>query len=260
MSNKNTSSSWVTMQRRARVMSYFHKENPGKPIQSTDGTEASFLTELLEKKDCCPAPEVPAPPPPTPQCPPISLESIATLAVEDDVSYWTLNTNTTILECQTLTIPENSVLIIQEGLTLVNDGTIINNFYINIYSGFFINNGTINHYGQFGLLSTGVFTNNGVLITINIDDNPTITLYGTILNTGTMIISGSGMGSDFNIYGQFTNNGLFYLINEGRTYNGGTIDNNGTFNVADGSSTCGTGQFTDESIFNGNPITNSCPP
>jgi len=65
----------------------------------------------------CPIPPIPI------VCGELNLSSIAN---EGEDNMWTLYKNTTIYECQILTISEEATLIITIGLTLTNNGTINN--------------------------------------------------------------------------------------------------------------------------------------
>ena len=162
-----------------------------------------------------------------PVCPSISLGDIATLS---GILY-TLNTNATILACQTLLIPAGRVLLVPSGFTLTNYGRINNKGILSITGNIINNNGSI----------------------IYNDSGSNFFVFGPIFNNGGVI---------YNI-GTFTANLTTAII---YNYNNGTITNNNSFTIlgganlynADGFSTCGTG------ILNGSlPPTatgTSCPP
>jgi hypothetical protein len=156
--------------------------------------------------------------PPTPVCPSITIADIATY---DGGSFWVLNNNTTILACQTLTIGLENPLLVPAGLTLTNNGTIVNNFILLVlYGGAITNNGTITNNGIALVNSSILFINNGI---INILDGTTF--YNspqsevndvTITNNGNINIA---------LGGTLQNNSA--LINN---YSGGNINNRGTIN------------------------------
>jgi hypothetical protein len=155
--------------------------------------------------------------PPTPVCPSITITDIATY----DGSFWVLNNNTTILACQTLTIDLGTLLVVPPGLTLINNGTIVNNYIFgNFYGGAITNNGTIANYGNGGGLIniSNLFINNGI---INVLNNSTFANSPgsgesdvTITNNGNINIALGGILSNTNT-----------LINN---YSGGNINNRGT--------------------------------
>jgi len=159
--------------------------------------------------------------PTEPTCPPISLNTIATLTN----GIYVLNNTTTILECQTLTIPMITQLSIPNGRTLTNNGTIvIGNTSLITIGGVLINSGTItntagggqiNNNGMIDNLLSGVIdmtnSGNGGFIGIGVVDN----------NNGVINNSSSILRNDGNIY-------INYLKNTGTT----NVINNNSINVS----------------------------
>ena len=155
-------------------------------------------------------------------CPSITIADIATL----DGMFSVLNNNITILACQTLTIDLGYIFVVPPGLTLTNNGTIVNNSILAaFYGGAITNNGTItsNSVGAFevGIVNfSNLFINNGTInilngnVLANIPDNEADDV--TITNNGNINIA---------LGGTLQNESA--LINN---YNGGTITNNGTIN------------------------------
>ena len=125
------------------------------------------------------------------ECPSITLSDIATQSGNN----WTLIQNTTILKCQTLTIPYGETLTINSGQTLINKGTIVN---------------------------FGTITNSG---TLKIEGS--LNNFGTIDNSNLITTEGgiSGIISN-NAGGIITNRKHFYIQNKGTLNNSGTINNN----------------------------------
>ena len=178
----------------------------------------------------------------------IALSSIAT---ESPSGTWTLNSNTTITICQSLTIGDGLTLIITEGLTLTNYGTITNN------------GGDINNNG--GTITNNGIINNGGESTINIDLNGDETVGGIMTNNGTInndgvirCSPGAYIGDDEYVNNTINNSGYFY--NNFRLYieeysnftnmSGGTFNNNfdifitGVINNISGSTFNNSSDFT----------------
>lgn len=157
--------------------------------------------------------------PPTPVCPSIAIEDIATY----NGSFWVLNNNTTILACQTLTINFGIFVVVPSGLTLTNNGTILNNYILSdFYGGAITNNGTITNNGATGGLIniSNLFINNGI---INILDNNTFRNFSANGETDVTITNNGNI--NIMLGGTLSNEGA--LINN---YNGGNINNSGTLN------------------------------
>jgi len=199
-----------------------------------------------------------------PECPLISLQTIAT---EGPANTWTLNSNVTILPCQTLTILAGQRLNIDNNLN--NYGTIQNNgtFNVNVtftnYSGGTINNnagGIITNNNNFNNNAGGTINNNnGATITNNrtITNAGTITNNGTITtttntaiitNTATITNSASGVininsSSSINNTGTgtITNAGTIAAITGGVITNTGTITNSNTITANSGTITNNSG-------------------
>ena len=153
-----------------------------------------------------------------PGCPSITITDIATL----DGPFWVLNNNTTILECQTLTINLGYILVLPPGLTLINNGTIVNNYIFGIfYGGAVTNNGTITNYGNGGGVAnlSNLFINNGI---INILDSATFANYP---DSGEYDVTLTNNGNINIMLGGTLYNGRALINN----YNGGNINNRGTF-------------------------------
>jgi hypothetical protein len=152
----------------------------------------------------------------------ISLSSIAT---ESPSGTWTLKSNTTITICQSLTVGDDDTLIITEGLTLTNYGTITNN------------GGTITNDG--GTIINNGIINNGGESTINIDLNSTETVGGIMTNNGTInndgvircLLGVETAANTINNSGSFYNNFKLYI----EPYSTFTNLSGGTFNNNDGS-------------------------
>ena len=171
----------------------------------------------------------------------IALSSIAT---ESPPGTWTLNSNTTITICQSLTVGDEDTLIITEGLTLTNYGTITNS------------GGDINNNG--GTITNNGIINNGGESTINIDLNGDETVGGIMTNNGTINNDGvikCSLGVEtasnlINNSGYFYNN--FRLLIE--VYSSFTNLSGGTLNNNDGA-TCYINNF----LYNntGSTFTNS---
>lgn len=203
MSNTDRSDKTRMMYLIGRELSNYNRINRNKQIEGPRNviTPSSTLTIMKIAEEplivnnmiitpvCCPL--VPSTIPTI--CPSIDLEDIATLIDGD----WVLNNDTTILECQTLTIPGETIFHIPENLTLTINGSVVNN-------------GTIANDGITNI--NGTFTNNG---TINNNTNGTINIYGTLNNTGT--INNTGI---INVY----------VSGSGVLNNSGTISGSGTIN------------------------------
>ena len=173
-------------------------------------------------------------------CPEISLSTIATITATD---VWSLSQNTTILSCQTLTIPYTQRLNIPTGLTLTNNGTIINSGELRNVNGTFINNanfttsGTVN-----GATTTGTITNSSTGV---IDNTGTFNIKAgdTFSNSGTIHIRTST--GKFKQFKDFTNSGTIYIYDSGdlQINTGKVLTNNG--NIYYGvSSQCVVGTIT----------------
>lgn len=165
-------------------------------------------------------------------CPFITLNDIATF----NGDYWFLNNNTTILECQTLEIP-NGIILRNNEYKFINYGKIINTGTIGLNEiinyGTIINNNTIEMFG-INCINNGSIINNGILFIMC-----TINNIGTITNNGTVI-----------------NNMIIYNYNNGTIVNNGTYTENGTLNNANGLSTCGVGILIGTIMATGT----ACPP
>ena len=153
-----------------------------------------------------------------PVCPSITIADIATFDGEE----WRLNNNTTILACQTLTINLGNILVVPSGRTLTNNGTILNNYIFGIfYGGAITNNGTItnNSNGSSLINNSNLFINNGIINILAFNSFSNSSVGGendvTITNNGNINIALSGT-----LY-----NGRALINN----YNGGNINNRGTF-------------------------------
>jgi hypothetical protein len=179
------------------------------------------------------------------KCGNISLDSIAT---KND-STWTLKAETTISDCQTLTIDVGVYFVIPENLILFNNGIIVNNGsidinYVLVNGGTIKNTGIVNIKKSFTNLNT--IDNNGTLNiigsssyffnsgTITNKSENTLNSYGTIFNTGIFInLNDSVIINETNAI--FTNSEVvtFYLrssfINSGKFNNNKTTFNDGTF-------------------------------
>ena len=112
----------------------------------------------------------------TPTCPSITVNTIATLISGN----WVLNANTIILACQILTVSSIDILIIPSGLSLTNNGSIINNGEINIAT-----NGTLTNSGTVRNNLTSSFLNQG-----NVTNSTNLYNAGTIYNVNSMINNG----------------------------------------------------------------------
>lgn len=172
-----------------------------------------------------------------PICPPMSLNIIATLTN----GIYVLNKTTTILECQTLTIPMVTQLSIPNGLTLTNNGTIvIGNTSLITIGGVLINSGTITN----ELSGGGQINNNGTIQNL-------LTGIINLNNTGNggfgIFVDNNGIIN--NSSSTITNNGLMNinsLKNNGST----VVTNNKTLNILIGLTN------DDISIINNNKIFN----
>jgi hypothetical protein len=182
----------------------------------------------------------------------VTLDSISTLQ-QGSTTLRNLNATVSILNNQTLTIPQGITIQIQNGSTLTVD-----------IGGSIMNNGTITNDGTITI--NGTITNNAggsvnnVSGTINNNSN-TIINYANITNTGTF---------NNNSGGNITNNSTGNITNTKRTItnpndgqqvqltgiftnaNGGIINNIGTL-VNDG------GIFANNGTINGNPLVTLTP-
>jgi len=170
-------------------------------------------------------------------CPSITLEDIAIF--NTDYQVWYLKSNTTILACQTLTIPNTTLIV---GNTFINNGTINNNGLIQS-DGTITNNGTFNN-TTIVFNTTGIFNNNNIFYNIGVnsllssEDGPCYN-NGTIYNNGRINNINSFSTNTFINNGSIYNTGILVnnYINEIDTiftnnniiYNSGTIDNNSIF-------------------------------
>jgi hypothetical protein len=191
-------------------------------------------------------------------CPVISLSTIATTT---DNIIWVLTEDTTILSCQTLTIPSEQRLNIPMGLTLTNNGTIENSGELrNVNGGTFINNANFTTSG----------TVNGATTTTRTITNSST---GVIYNTGTFNIkvgdtfSNSGtiriytLNGKFKQFNNFTNSGTIYIYDSGdlQINAGFVLTNNG--NIYYGvSSQCVVGKITGSGTIAGTMQQPVCPP
>ena len=184
------------------------------------------------------------PPPVPPYCPPISLDTIAR---EGPTNKWNLNSNITILSCQTLTILTVQTLNIpyNSGYTLTNNGTIniIGKLVVDTTTTL-INNGIINNTGD--IFNTSTIINN-IGGTINNNNG--------FIDNGSSIITNNGGQINNNSGGIIQSNGTFINNNSGIITNnsGATINNtSGTFTnyVSNGA------VFTNNGIYTGNPVVN----
>ncbi len=149
-----------------------------------------------------------------------------------DPNTCTLNSNLTINRGDSLEIPVNVTLIVPTGITLKNDGEVINNGTIK-------NNGTINNTnsfitpGQLTIDNAGFFGSNGYFGSggFGEDFQPNPDLQHAIANNGVMSTAATFRfeGSISNI-GEIHNFGNFAIINNS-FINNGTVKNNGTFNI-----------------------------
>jgi len=245
--------------RRVQLLVNAHAQNPSKRLQDQGVVPSSIITELKRTQPCCP-------------CGEIKLIDIATF----DSSYWKLNANTTITECQFLTIPINELFFTGK-FTLINNGTInikgilrvadttgklVNNNTINIYSG----GESIFAFSSF-CKNNGIINNSGRITVQEQADDISLTNIGTINNSGEILIN---VASINNAGGKIYNNGIITNSNYGTIYNNndGLIDNTdgsyvinggnfpGDFNNADNTLGCGIGQI----IGTITPTGNLCPP
>jgi hypothetical protein len=169
----------------------------------------------------------------------IVLADIASL----DGTTYTLNSNKSITECQTLTIPVGVTFTIPPGITLTNNGTIINYGLIEcngilITTNIISNSSVINMYGD--------LTNSGTITNIH-----EIFLYGTFLNNNLFINTGPGATMIINPIATLTNNGTVNNIEAGSISVDGTFINEGTFNNLEPSEFIdGGGTYSDDGTTN----------
>jgi hypothetical protein len=250
----------VTAQRRIIVQgqadstySTIQKKNGFRTSKSVLNAEQYNSSVLVAQNLGVAAPGVP--------CPSITLADIATY--DAGMSLWIINADTTILECQTLTIPNTYTFFINSA-TLTNNGTIViefggiigcNNTFTNngtfnnngaFYSftdGIINNNETINNNGSFSTYDGGMNNNNG---TINNNGafysftDGIINNNETINNNGSFYIATNGNVNNNNI---INNTGIIYVYDMGNINGNGTINNSGTIVVADGTGACGSGSI-----------------
>ena len=154
-----------------------------------------------------------------------------------EVKFGFLKTTSTIIrEGQTLSLSDLSVLIVNTGQSLTNNGSItINNSQIRI------DNITYSPPSPpvEGTIRGGILINNGNLILLSSDS--TIQVTGTLTNNVSL-----------------TNTGQIYVRNGGIFTNIGSITNTGTIDIANGSGTCGIGTFTAGSYIG--TTGTDCPP
>ena len=204
-----------------------------------------------------PSPKPTPTPTPNPNpyvCPSITLSDIATYNEDPEGPVWTLNKDTTILECQTLTIDKTTQLYINNGLTLKNFGKIINNtgssifiidpntMFINEKSGEIINNTSSTFECSFTgmIINYGKITNNDNNFIVIGRDNSLLNNFGNIINDSTSTIISRNSGTVNNKFGgQITNDGsIQFLFFNG---NPGTLNNDGTITNQNGGSIQSTG-------------------
>lgn len=154
-----------------------------------------------------------------PGCPSITIADIASF--NEDIGIFVLNNNTTILECQTLTIDLGYILGVPPGITLINNGTIVNNYVFGaIYGGAITNNGTIiSNYNTNLINTSNLFINNGI---INILDGCFFINARDYSLLDDVILTNNG---NINIALGGTLRNILVLINN---YSGGNINNRGT--------------------------------
>ena len=272
-----------TLLTKGRALSKFHRQNPSKQIEGPHGTTtASVYTDMKNYQAAIAPAEV------VNGCLIVKVSDIAA-PMQGFSEYWGLKADTTILDCQTLTISSGITLLINN-FTFTNNGTIIiqgngflrgdaasfmmpslitNNGVINILTtggiaivsglnnALFINNGVINNNGdiisQMGgtITNNSIINNNNALIMLNI---ATVNNHDTINNSNGSLISNGNYG-EFNNTGRLNNNGTFSNhLNDER---GGTVFNNsgGIFNNIGGTFTT---IYDGNSYFNNADGTRSC--
>lgn len=169
----------------------------------------------------------------------IQLSDIAT---QGPTNTWTLRASTIIPNGAILIVPPGNTLIIPTGLSITNNGTVINNGTINIATGGsitntvnsnLINNSTIstNH----DIINLGTLTNNAsgtILIfsggTLYNTSGASLINKGTITNNAGIILNDTNSALFDNYSGAtitITNSG--YLTNFSAITNNGTIQNSG---------------------------------
>jgi len=190
-------------------------------------------------------------------CPVISLSTIATTT---DNIIWVLTEDTTIVSCQTLTIPSGQRLNISMGLTLTNNGTIENSGELRNVNGTFINNANFTTSGTVNgaATTTGTTTNSSTGV---IDNTGTFNIKAgdTFSNSGTIRIHTS-VGK-FKQFKDFTNSGTIYIYDSGNLEinTGKVLTNNG--NIYTGvSSQCVVGTITGTGTIAGTMQQPVCPP
>jgi hypothetical protein len=269
-----------TLLTKGRVLSNFHRENPSKQIEGPHGTTTASVYTAMENYQAAIAPAEAVN-----GCLNVKVSDIAA-PIQGLPPYWGLKADTTILDCQTLTIPSGITLFINN-FTFTNNGTITiqgngflrgdtesfgypslitNNGVINILptggipivgglnDAFFINNGVITNNGDIISQTGGTITNNGI---INNNNNALLMLnIATVNNNGTINHSNGSLISN-------GNNGIF--INTGRLNNNGTFSNRldaerggEVFNSNGGIFNNVGGTFTGESTFYNADGTEDC--
>ena len=173
----------------------------------------------------------------------VKLSDIATY--DSGQNGYVLNTDTTILDTQYLTIPFGDILLMPPAsplFILTNRGRItINGSLLNagtiVNAGTMINNGTLNHVG-------GTFTNTGSFANKNVFD-----IYAPLYNTGTITNTYPGTINNTSIIYNYAG-GLIDTYSAGFTNLSGSTLNNPVTNTG-----CGVGTLVGVSSTG-----TSCPP
>lgn len=154
------------------------------------------------------------------------------------VKFGFLKTTSTIIqEGQTLSLSDLSILVVNPGQSLTNNGSItINNSQIRIVN---LTYSPPSSPVESTTIRGGILINNGNLILSS--------SYSSIEITGTLTNNVS-----------LTNTGQIYVRNGGIFTNIGSITNTGTIDIANGSGTCGIGTFTAGSYIG--TTGTDCPP
>lgn len=167
----------------------------------------------------------------------IQLSDIAT---QGPVNTWTLKASTTVPSGSMLLVPSGNTLIIPTGLSITNNGTVMNNGTINItasgsitnnINSNLINNGTISAYHD--IINLGTLTNNATILiftggTLYNATGASLVNKGTITNNAGIILNDTNSAMFNNTLGAtitITNSG--YLTNFAAITNNGTIQNIG---------------------------------
>lgn len=160
---------------------------------------------------------------------------LSDIATQGPTNTWTLKASTTIPNGTMLVVPSGNTLIIPTGLSITNNGTVMNNGTINIVA-----SGSITNNVNSNLTNNGTISTNHDIINLGtLTNNATILIFtgGTLFNTsGASLINKGTITNNAGIILNDTNSAMFNnysgatitITNSGYLTNFATITNNGT--------------------------------